>query len=166
MECKPLPTFIQIIQHANIGTESQLKRYYDSCIHRKYEGVVLNNIDGLYKHGRSTLKEGLALKMKPKLRDEARIIELIELKDATGKPQNTFGAAVVERKLSASHSKPEYVLTNVGTGPGLTAERRQEIWDNQWDYLHKMLTVEYDSITKYGKFRFPRWIGIRHEGTE
>ena len=44
-----------------------------------FEGAMVRSLDGRYKNGRSTLREGLLLKVKPWKDSEAEILEVYEM---------------------------------------------------------------------------------------
>jgi len=135
------------------------------------EGAMLRSVDGKYKQGRSTMKEGYLLKVKTFLDDEAKVIGFEE------KMTNTNDKEVDERGYSKRSSKKEGlvpantlgslqvqwndVVFNIGSG--FTDEQRKDIWDNQDKYLGKLVTFKYQELSSYGVPRFPVWKSFRNE---
>ena len=136
------------------------------------EGVMLRDPEGRYKQGRSTLKEGILLKVKQFVDEEATIIdfeekmhnaneatvgELGQTKRSSHQenmiPCNTLGALVV-------HSE-KWGTFKIGTG--FNDEQRQEIWNNRGSYQGKMVKFKYFAIGVKTLPRFPTFVGIRHE---
>ena len=137
-----------------------------------YEGVILRKMDGLYKYGRSTVNEGLLLKVK-RFTDgeavvigfeeqmfngnEAKVNELGRTKRSshqagkTGK--GTLGALIVRDVKSG-------VEFNVGTG--MDDAIRAHIWAHQ--ELHLGLLIKYKSfeVGVKDKPRHPVFLGFRH----
>jgi len=56
------------------ATAEDAKRFYQGCIDRGYEGSVLRDPRGIYKHGRSTLNQGLMFKFKKWITADVRIV--------------------------------------------------------------------------------------------
>jgi DNA ligase 1 len=174
--------------------------YHNKNMEAGFEGTMLRELTGGYKWGRSTLREGLLLKVKKgmsgldKVREEAEIIgfqeqmhdpvevkrrelrNLAESEDLTVAnsakkallamhgaakkdslvPADTLGAFLVRDVKTG-------VEFRVGTGPILTKEGRQNIWDNQDDYLGKILSYECFPYGDKDKPRHPVAVGFRHE---
>ena len=125
-----------------------------------YEGLIICDPYAVYKHGRSTLKQGIMLKLKPVEDDEATIVgmeELMHNEDAGNSkcqenlvPGGMLGALVVSWKGKTF---------NIGTG--FNHEQRKDMWDNAKDYIGKLVTFKYMELSKYGVPRCPVFKGIR-----
>ena len=135
-----------------------------------FEGLMLRKLDGKYKLGRSTAKEGILLKMKRFKDAEATVLDFEELnhndnevtKDAFGNTKRsskkealikggTLGALVVKND--------DGIQFKIGTG--FDAVTRQEIWDHRDKY--KGQSVKYKFFEQGIKTapRFPTFIGWR-----
>lgn len=156
-----------VIVHNAEQAESELGVFID----QGYEGGILRSVDGLYKQGRSTFKEGYLLKLKKFYDDEAVIVGYEE------KLTNTNTKEVDERGKAKRSSKKEGMVA-AGTlgslivewkgkqfniGSGFTDSQRQDIWDNREEYLSKPVTFKYQELTKYGIPRFPTFKALRLE---
>jgi DNA ligase-1 len=147
--------------------ENALQRFID----QGYEGAMLRSIDGKYKQGRSTFKEGFLLKLKRFLDDEAVVIGFEE------KLTNTNTKETDERGYAKRSSKKEGmvpantlgslqvewngVVFNIGSG--FNDAQRKEIWDNQESYLGKFVTFKYQEVhEKTGVPRFPTFKVMRN----
>lgn len=125
-----------------------------------YEGLIICDPYAKYKHGRSTLKQGIMLKLKPVEDDEATIIgmeELMHNEDAGNSkcqahlvPGGMLGALVVSWKGK-----------QFKIGTGFDHEQRREMWNNAKDYMGKLATFKYMELSKYGIPRGPVFKGIR-----
>lgn len=146
-----------------VETPRDLRYMYDEHRERGYEGLIVMDPKGLYKHGRSTLKQGLSLKLKPSSDSEAKIIgfeELLHNLDAGNTkrkenmlPGNKLGALIVEW---------QGVQFNIGTG--LNDYWRNEIWFNKHKYLNQYVTFKYMELFKEtGVPRSPVFKGIRYK---
>ncbi len=165
------PLYVKrVISHV-VNTPEEAENALQRFIDQGYEGGILRSIDGKYKQGRSTLKEGYLLKLKRFLDDEAKVIGFEE------KMTNTNTKERDERGYAKRSSKKEGmvpadtlgslqvdwkgVIFNIGSG--FTDAQRKEIWDNKDKYLGKWLTFQYQELTGYGVPRFPTSKGWRHE---
>ena len=110
------------------------------------EGVMINLNDAPYAFRRTDS----LLKLKP-IHDVD--LEIVSVKPGTGRNAGTAGALVVD-----------YKGTHVGVSSGLTAQLRQEIYDNPAAYIGRVIKVQYaeESVSKSGKvsLRFPRFIEL------
>lgn len=69
------------------------------------------------------------------------------------RPGNTLGALLVR--------KSDGIEFKIGTGQGLTAELRKEIWDNKDKYLGKLAHYRSQPHGVKEKPRIPVWHGFR-----
>lgn len=155
-----------------IHSPEELKAVMDCHINQGYEGTMVRSPQSPYKCGRSTLKEGYLLAIKPFVDDEAEIIGFEELmhnenkleKDVFGYadrsskkeglvPGNTLGAFIVRGN--------DGVEFKIGTGRGLTKELRKNIWDNRQEYLGKLVHYRYQLHGSKDRPRIPVWHGFR-----
>lgn len=77
LEQSPHP-FIKVLEQKYIETYQQLVDFENEAVDQGYEGLITRSPDGLYKFGRSTVREQGMLKVKRFLDSEAEILELIE----------------------------------------------------------------------------------------
>lgn len=170
--CKvPLVLVEQILVH----NEDELAQYEQIQINLGYEGVILRHPDGQYKYGRSTAREQIMLKIKRFVDTEGEIIGFFEQETNTNEQErDALGYA---KRSSAQYGKvglgtlggmivklgrewaSETVL--VGTGQGWTKEFRQRVWDNQDQYLGKILKYKYQDVGSKLAPRIPIGLGFR-----
>lgn len=162
---------ILFLQHNVAHTAEDILRYEEECLKQGYEGVMIRGMQGPYKYGRSTEKEGYLLKLKRFIDDEAVVKDFIERmhndneaeSDELGytkrstkkegmKPTGTLGALVVI-----------YKGKRFKIGTGFTDEQRKEIWDNKDTYSDGKITFKYQELTKYGVPRFPVFKAFRED---
>lgn len=164
---------LKLLNQKLIPNEQELLTFEQETLANGYEGVMLRNPDGLYKFGRSTIKEGYLLKLKRFQDSEALVIGAEELmhnaNEATvdnlghtkrssqqsGKiPGDTLGALLVRDVATG-------IEFSIGTG--FTAQQRDELWQ-----LHCSGTL-VGKFAKYKHFpsgvkqapRFPVFLGFR-----
>lgn len=165
------PERVKNTQSILVNTPESVETELQSFIDNGYEGAMLRKLDGKYKQGRSTFKEGYLLKLKRFFDDEAVVIGFEE------KMTNTNTKEVDERGYSKRSSKKEGlvpantlgslqvdwngVIFNIGSG--FNDEQRQDIWDSREKNLGKLVTFKYQEISPYGVPRFPVWKWFREE---
>ena len=70
--------FINIVNHYYAISKDQIDAMFEIALKKGYEGLILRNIQGRYKFGRSTEREGFLLKIKPFKTFDAEIIGVEE----------------------------------------------------------------------------------------
>jgi DNA ligase-1 len=162
---------VQIVRHRLVLNVQQLLDFETECIAQNYEGVMVRSLEGRYKFGRSTLKEGILLKLKKFQDAEAKVIGFVEKmtntnekkKDELGYskrssakagkvPANTLGALMVE-----------FEGTTFEIGSGFDDELRKEIWTNQEKYINQQVTFKYQPSGMKDLPRFPVFLGFRYD---
>lgn len=76
-----------VVSHKLIDNERQLLKLEEFYLDEGYEGLVLRDPNGPYKHGRSTTKEGWMLKMKRFEDAEAAVLEVHEEMENTNRAE-------------------------------------------------------------------------------
>jgi DNA ligase-1 len=166
-----LPDFVSIVPHKLVYNSKEIEAFTKQALLDGYEGAMLRMVGGIYKEGRSTLKQGWLLKVKHYLDAEGTVIGFEErmkntnpkTKDKLGKsvrsshkagkvPTGTLGKFVLDTKFGE---------LRVGTGRGLNDKLRQEIWDNQDKYMGKTITFAYQPHGTKTLPRIPIFKGFR-----
>jgi DNA ligase-1 len=164
------------LQQFQVNNSQELDAFEARALGSGFEGVMIRDPTGLYKYGRSTVKEGDLLKVKRFVDSEAEVIgyeermhnaneatrdELGRTKRSTAKsglvPAGDLGALVV-RDLATG------VVFNIGTG--FTADQRKLMWSETGRAQEALI----GKIAKYKSFaasgvkeapRFPVFLGFR-----
>lgn len=155
-----------------------LEAYEADCLDRGFEGAMVRDPEGPYKCGRATLKQGQLLKVKRFDDSEARIIGFEEQMENTNKAEKdnfgrtkrssaksgkkgkgTLGKFIAEECGGRPWTKP----LKIGTGKGLTHKLRQEIWDNQDEWLGKIVKYKFQPHGVKDAPRIPIFVGFRDE---
>ena len=163
---------VRFIETLLIKSAEELAAYEVDCLNRGYEGVMIRDPHGFYKHGRSTLREGILLKLKVFEDMEAEIVGFEELmhndneaeinalghterssKQENLTPGNTLGALVLKAA--------GYTMTfKVGTG--FSAAQRKEIWDNKANLIGQLVKIKHQPHGAKDRPRCPVFLGFRH----
>jgi DNA ligase-1 len=164
---------ISLVQQTLILNEEELLAYEEESLSYGFEGVIGRSLDGPYKYGRSTVKEGYSWKLKRFSDSEAVIIGFVELYSNQNEakinllgrtersshkenlvPQNTLGALIV-RDL---YSGVEFEI-----GVGFTRQTRLDIWLHRGLWINRYICYKYFPIGMKDKPRLPVYKGPRDD---
>lgn len=164
---------LKLVEHKLIHSAQELEEYERQQLVLGFEGVMVRSVDGPYKCGRSTAKEGYLLKLKQFVDSEAEVIGFEEqMHNENTKEKNELGLS--KRSTHKENMIPAGTLGKflvrdiktgvefgIGTGEGLTHQLRQEIWDNQDQYMGEIVKYKYQPHGTKNKPRIPIWLGFR-----
>ncbi len=133
---------------------------------------MLRSVDGPYKFGRSTAREGFLYKIKRFKDAEATVIGFEELQrngneatqDAFGlierstHKENMVAGATLGAIVVCGHNMQKFKI-----GTGFDAATRLEIWNNQDKYLHRLVKYKYQPHGTKDAPRCPVFLGFRSE---
>jgi DNA ligase-1 len=128
---------LDFVEQHEVTNKEQVTQLLDTFLEQGYEGAMLRRPNAPYKHGRSTLKEGILLKLKPFLDAEATIIGLLPLlKNNNEASVNELGHT--HRSSSLAGKNPLDMLGSIrcitskgiqfNIGTGFTEEERITLW--------------------------------------
>lgn len=159
------------VEHHLVGDAAQLNSWEEDYLALGYEGVMLRSLDGPYKHGRSTAKEGYLLKVKRFEDSEARVIGYSELMhNANEAKRNELGqlersshkaGKVGKQTLGALLVKDLKTNVEFDIGTGFTAEQRQLLWAMGDNLMGKIVKYKSQPTGVKEKPRFPVFLGFR-----
>ncbi len=169
----PLPkhyAFVRVEQKLCTDWQDVLD-YEELALGLGYEGLILRAQTGLYKEGRSTLKEGYAIKLKRFTDAEAEVTGFVELQ----RNLNEQTINEVGRLKRSSHKENKVGGGTMGAiqvrdlktgvefeiGTGFTAEQRQEWWDARDSLLGILIKYKSFPVGVKDKPRHPVFLGIR-----
>jgi DNA ligase-1 len=167
------PVNIQAVEHTLVHNQEELFSYYDEIIAKGGEGVMGRHPEGLYKFGRSTMRESWLWALKPYMDDEAEIIGFEEmLENQNELTYNERGYASrqgLKENLVPKGTLGKFVCRSakfqetfsVGMGVGLTFELRDRIWKNRDAYLGRVIKYKYQEIGVKERPRQPKFMGFR-----
>lgn len=159
-----------LLEHTEVNTLDELFIVENEALEAGYEGLMMRNPMGIYKHNRCTWNDNILYKLKRFADDEALIIGFEERlrndnplqRDERGYakrtshkenmvPSNTLGKFIVD-----------YKGVTLTVAPGaFTHSQLKYIWDNKHKHLHKILKFRYFQYGKKDLPRFPRALGFR-----
>jgi DNA ligase-1 len=163
--------FCAPVDHHLVGSADQLNSWEEDYLAMGYEGVMLRSLDGPYKHGRSTTKEGYLLKVKRFEDSEARIIGFSELMhNANEAKRNELGhlersshkaGKVGKQMLGALTVKDLKTGVEFDIGTGFTEDQRKLLWAMGNNLLGKVVKYKSQPTGVKEKPRFPVFLGFR-----
>jgi DNA ligase-1 len=168
-----LPKFVEKILPIEIANVEELEETERVYLQEGFEGVMVRSLNGPYKCGRSTVREGFLLKIKRFKDSEAKILgftprmhnineatkdELGHTKRSSAKAGLVATAYLGTLKVVDAKSNVEFEI-----GTGFDDALRKHIWDNQPEYLGKLVKYKSQEIGTKDKPRFPVFLGFRDQ---
>lgn len=165
-----LPSMCKKVLPVLIHNEKELLEYEKKCLDESYEGVMIRSVNGPYKYGRSTTRQGYLLKLKRFQDSEGTIIGFKELQHNTNEEQiDKLGHTKRAHKkagMVAGNTLGSFIVQdgdkvfNVATG--MTEEERQNYWNTKDSMLGKLVKYKFQEFGSKNLPRFPVFLGIRH----
>ena len=165
---------VDLLEYRWIHDLQELMEYEELCVRSGYEGVMLRSPEGVYKHGRSTERECILLKMKRFHDMEGEIIGFEERMhngnaaevDNLGRTKRSSAKqGMVGRgdlgSLSVTIDGTDGAKRILSIGSGFTDAQRAEFWSTRESLLGKFVTFKYQELSAYGVPRFPVFKCIR-----
>jgi len=149
MGLMPLETqqFVKRVPNYIAMTKDEIGTQLHKCMEEGYEGVIIRDSKAMYKGGRSVKM----LKYKPTKEDKYMVIGYNQEETIHGQPKESIGSFICKCDKSGE-------LFNVGTGPYLTRQQREDWWNkrNQLMLCQHYALVKYQELTKDREIpRFP-----------
>lgn len=164
---------IQLVEHTLVNYKEELSLLEEKFVKEGYEGLMLRSIDGKYKHGRSTAKEGILLKVKRFEDTEATILDFVEQLhndneatiNALGHTERSSHKAnmIGANTLGALIVRSDMFKETFQVGSGFTAAQRKEIWDNKELYRFQTIKFKFQRAGILDLPRFPIFLGFRKD---
>ncbi len=155
-----------------INSMEELMEMEARCVALGFEGVMIRTLDGPYKQGRSSVKEGFLLKVKRFEDEEAVVVGFEEkmhnaneaTKDALGHTKrssckenlegvDTLGSLVLQLSSGATFK----------VGTGFDDAERARLWANRESVLGKLCKYKFQPCGVKDLPRFPTYLGLRDE---
>ena len=170
-ELKKLNIIVPLIP-AQVDNTEELSLFEKASLIRGYEGVVVRSYAGRYKCGRSTMREGLMIKIKRFEDFEATIIDTEELMHNMNEEQrDNFGR--IQRSSAKGNKIRSGMLgvlvaraqngKNFKIGTGFTSQQRQNLWASRNDLIGKLVKYRCAGKSKDDVPKCAVFLGIRHQ---
>jgi DNA ligase-1 len=163
---------VKMVLHRVCHSPEEVYQMEEKCLEMGFEGVMIRSLRGRYKQGRSTLNEGILLKLKRWVDSEAVVIGFKEGKS------NQNPATINGRGNSArSHHQAGMVLrgtlgalivrdlqTGIEFSLGAADEKMaNEVWQNKEAFIGKIAKYKSLPVGVLLKPRHPIFLGWRNQ---
>lgn len=170
--------FVRVVPHVLVKTGLELEQLEELYLGQGYEGVMLRDTFGPYKHGRSTLREGILLKLKRFMDSEAEVLRVNELMAN----KNEARTSETGHQVRSSHKANMVGMGTMGSltvrdlktgvefdiGTGFNEQDRHWWWQHfgpGWRGIFPigapLVKYKYFPTGNKDKPRFPVYLGIR-----
>jgi DNA ligase-1 len=160
---------VKLVEHVLVHNLEQLLAFEDKAITDGFEGSMVRDPMGRYKFGRSTLKEGILLKLKRLDDAEGMVVNVQERRTNQNEPtRNALGYQ--ERSSHQENMVPcgdlgaltlEWNGVQFDVGTGFSAAQRVELWHQRDSLFGRTVTFAYQGVGSKSRPRFPRFKGFR-----
>lgn len=167
----PEVPWLRIVQQTLVRDEKSLLKAEEAALRAGYEGLIIRSPHGLYKHGRSTVKEGILLKLVRYGTEEATIIDFKEQMhndntrgtDNLGYSKRSSAKAGKKPvgKLGAFVCESENYRKVFDVGTGFTSAQRVNYWVRRKNLRGKLIRFRHKPIGAVDAPRHPVFTGFR-----
>ncbi len=166
---------VELVYQRGVVDTAGLEALEQSVLDDGYEGLILRRPDGMYKYGRSTLREGYLIKLKRYHQAEATIVDVTPLRRNLNPPElNELGYT---HRSAAQGGKMEMdllgalvvkgffdgAMTEFEIGTGFTLDERGRFWQERESLIGKFVTYKFFPIGSKDRPRHPVFISFRDE---
>jgi DNA ligase-1 len=163
---------IKLAPEFYVTAADQVEYHMSQFISQNLEGCILRHPHGLYKNGRSTLKQQWLLKLKDIADDEAIVVGFEQLQRNLNEA-HTDELGFTKRSSHQGNKMPDNLLGALvvvspkwsGTfriGTGFDVASREQIWGSRQDYLHRIVKFKYLKAGMKDLPRHPVFLQWRH----
>lgn len=163
---------VSIVPHHMVNDVHELVKFESEFLKDGYEGLMVRSVDGPYKHGRSTVREGYLLKVKRFEDSEAVITGMSPLMHNNNEQiKNELGHSVRSSKKEGKVKtnmlgslKVRDITTGVEfeIGTGFTEMDRIEFYATGKSMIGRVIKYKSQKVGVKDKPRFPVFLGFRN----
>lgn len=147
--------YVEVLPQQWCHKTADVEAHEQDSVAAGYEGLILRRPNGLYKYGRSTLKEGYLLKLKRYAQDEAVVIGYEPWQRNDNDPDfNAIGYTQRSQAKDGKVSLPllgaftvkgmfQDVQTTFNIGTGFTLGERTLLWEKRNELIGRIVTYKY-----------------------
>jgi DNA ligase-1 len=164
---------VVVVQHVTVNNAEELSELEAAWLAEGNEGVMVRSIDGRYKEGRSTVKEGILQKVKRFKDGEAKVIGTFEEMENTNEAKtNALGRTERSTEKAGKVGKgalggfevegvTAYAGVKFSIGGGFTKQQREELWEDRKNLIGKLVVFKYFPLGSDTRPRFPVFKAFR-----
>ena len=164
---------IEYVETVTVHNLDELMELATSHTSDGWEGTMVRKPLGIYKWGRSSVKEGILLKIKKFEDDEATVVDITQ----KFSNQNPVEVNELGKNFRRSHKENMVPVEEMGqlhcvwkrngikfeVGTGFTDEQRKWWWENRENLIGTLITFKFFGVGANGKPRHPGFVGIRRD---
>ncbi len=163
---------LELVHQVQVGSSVDMLMFEQMCLTKGYEGIMLRNPNGMYKHGRATEKSQDLLKVKRFEDAEATVIgyeeEMYNGNEATTNELGRTERSQHKENLVGKNSLGALVcLTKDNVqfkiGTGYDAEMRKSLWYDKENLVGKIVKYKFFPVGVLVAPRLPVFLGWRDE---
>lgn len=161
---------LTIVPHDPISSPTMLAKYEQTVLSNGFEGIMCRDPNGLYKHGRSTLRDRILGKLKRFTDGELMVTNLVEgVRNENEQTRGALGEST--RSMAKAGMVPNGLVGtilgyDIKTGqqlqvsPGrMTHDMRKFYWENQDKLVGEIIHYR---VFAYGAVNTPRFPTFQH----
>lgn len=159
---------IRFLKHRLIERLDDLEEFIDNSLELEYEGIMVRSLNGPYKEGKSTIREGYLLKIKPFVDAEGIITGWFEeqentneaKREATGKLKRSSKkeGKIGKGTLGGFTLQDLKTGVEVRVGGGFTKLQRERLWEIKEQLLGKIVKYRKQKMGEKDKPRHPNFV--------
>ena len=174
--------YTKVVTQIMVSSQNELDYIENKAVNDGWEGLIARSMNGVYKYGRSTAKEGILLKVVRKHRAEGIVTGSYErMHNANELQVSELGYA-----MRTSHKANIIGRDDLGglnlrwdgrcngallcdgpidfrCGTGFDDALRDALWQDREALIGRKVTFEFRGIGVNNRPRFPAFIGFRHD---
>lgn len=164
-----------LVEHVLVHNEAELQAFETKCLDEGYEGAMVRDPEGPYRHDRATCKEGWLIKVKRFVDTEAEVVgfeeELLNTNAAVvaenGKPKRSshkagkVGKGTLGALLCRGLTGTPFAGAAISIGSGFSKAERQALWDDRANLKGRRAKFKYFPLGSKDGPRFPVFLGFR-----
>lgn len=166
---------IVLVEQYKVESKEEVEANFDIVIEKGFEGLILKSLNGKYKCGRGTVKEGLIYKCKPFVTIDSKIIGVVQATEVdpnVEKKINELGCSVTSKRKQhrlliekASAFLVDYKGKELKVVIAMTDVEKEEIWKNKENYIGKFVEYKFMKVgmKEEGLPRHPTSIRMRYD---
>lgn len=159
---------IKFLKHEWIEDLKSLEQYLEDQLRLGYEGIFLRDPKGLYKEGKSSIIQQWALKIKPFVDSEGKVVGYFEEKENTNEAKRD-GIGKLKRSSAKAGKREKGTLgglilvdihsgVEVRVGGGFTKEQREKLWPIKESLIGETVRYKKQQVGEKEKPRHPNFI--------
>lgn len=169
--------FVRVVPHTIVRNAEELLALEQEFLSQGYEGLMIRSMDGPYKYGRSTLKEGYLLKLKRFKDSEAVVLSCYErmhnTNEATLDNLGNTKRSTAKEGMEPTGMLGGFIVRDVNpdseffgvefdvSASTILLDELKPMWDHRGEYIGQVLVYKYFPSGSKERPRLPTFKGFR-----